>query len=54
MKGNYWRKLFRKGYNANYPHGNAAKYNGKLAKTDANTTRSKLKKFLDKIYKVEE
>jgi hypothetical protein len=33
----------------NYPKGNAAKYNGVMAKTDANTTRTKLKKFLNQI-----
>ena len=54
MKGNFWHKIFRKGYNADYPHGNAAKCNGRLAKTDAKTTRSKLKRFLDKVFKVEE
>lgn len=54
MKGNFWRKIFRKGYNANYPHGDAARSNGNLAKTDAKTTRSKLKRFLDKVFKVGE
>jgi hypothetical protein len=54
MKGNFWHKIFRKGYNVDYPHGDAAKYNGNMAKTDAKTTRSKLKRFLDKVYKVEE
>lgn len=49
MKGNFWHKIFRKGYNANYPKGDAAKSNGKLAKTDVRTTRSKLKRFLNKL-----
>ena len=49
MKGNFWHKIFRKGYNTNYPKGDAAKSNGKLAKTDARTTRSKLKRFLNKL-----
>ena len=50
MKGNFWHKIFRKGYNANYPKGDAARSNGNLAKTDAKTTRSKLKRFLDKLF----
>ena len=54
MKGNFWRKIFRKGYNAEYPHGNAARSNGNLAKTDAKTTRSKLKRFLGKRFQNEE
>ena len=54
MKGNFWHKLFRKGYNANYPKGDAAKANGWMAKTDAKATRSKLKRFLDKIFQMEE
>lgn len=43
--------LYQSHYN---PHGDAAKYNGRLAKTDAKATRSKLKRFLDKVFKVEE
>ena len=54
MKGNFWRKIFRKGYNANYPKGDAAKSNGWLAKTDARATRSKLKRFLNKLFLEEE
>ena len=54
MKGNFWHKIFRKGYNANYPKGDAARSNGWLAKTDARTTRSKLKRFLNKLFLEEE
>ena len=49
MKGNFWHKIFRKGGGNVYPHGKAAKYEGHLAKTDARTTRTKLKRFLDKL-----
>lgn len=48
MKGNFWHKFFRRGYNA-HGGGSAARYNGKSAKTDANTTRTRLNKLLDKI-----
>lgn len=44
MKGNFWRKIFRKGYDTK-----DARYNGYYAKTDAKTSRSKLKRFLYKI-----
>ena len=43
MKGNFWRKIFRKGYNTK-----DARYNGYCAKTDANTSRSKLKRFFQR------
>ena len=49
LKGNFWHKIFRKGYNANYPKGYAAKSNGWLAKTDARTSRTKLKQYLNKL-----
>ena len=42
-KGGFWKKCLRVGSGSNSP-----KYDGKLAKTDANTSRSKLKRFLDK------
>lgn len=48
MKGNFWRKTFRKGYDTK-DH----RYNGWMAKTDAHTSRSKLKRFLDKIFQEE-
>ena len=48
MKSNVWRKIFRKGYNVNYPRGSAAKLNGKGAKTDVKSTRTRLNRFLDK------
>jgi hypothetical protein len=51
MKGNFWHKIFRNGYNAQYPKGDAAKYNGKMAKTEASTTRTKLKNFLNNLQK---
>lgn len=54
MKGNFWHKIFRKGYNANYPKGDAARSNGWLAKTDAHTTRTKLNNFLRRIFQIEE
>lgn len=44
MKGNFWRKLFRSGYDTNSRY-----YNGKMAKTDGNTSRTKLKKYLNNI-----
>lgn len=44
MKGNFWRKIFRSGYDTK-----SARYNGYMAKTDANTSRSKLKRFLRKL-----
>lgn len=44
MKGNFWRKIFRKGYDTK-----DAVRNGYLAKTDAGTSRSKLKRFLKKM-----
>lgn len=49
MKGNFWRKIFRKGYNAQGYH--SAQYNGTMAKTDWHTNRSKLKRYLDMIFK---
>ena len=44
MKGNFWRKIFHK------PYGKDWRYNGWMAKTDARTSRTKLKRFLDKIF----
>lgn len=52
MKGNFWKKAFRKGYDAQ-GGGFAARYNGKMAKTDFKTTRAKLKRFLDNLLKEE-
>ena len=58
MKGNFWRKLFRSGYNgAGYNvwerHGEKKElssrgYNGREAKRDPHTSRSKLKNWLKK------
>ena len=47
MKGNFWRKIFRKGYNAHGYH--SAQYNGKMAKTDGNTSRTRLNRLMDKF-----
>ena len=44
MKGNFWHKIFRKGYNSQ-----DYRYNGHNAKTDAKSTRTKLNRFLDKL-----
>jgi len=44
MKGNWWHKLFRKGYDSH-----DAQYNGHIAKTDAKSTRTKLKNYLKRI-----
>ena len=44
MKGNFWKRIFRKGYDTK-----DARFNGHCAKTDANTTRSKMNRFLDKL-----
>lgn len=33
MKGNFWRKIFRKGYDSK-----DYRYNGNMAKTDAHTS----------------
>ena len=54
FKGNLWRRLFRNGYNASNPKGTAAKYNGTMAKTDAHTNKSKLRKFLNMIEPMED
>ncbi len=53
MKGNFWRKIFRHGYGVD--HGiSASHYNGNMAKTDANTSRAKLKRFLNNLSKSQE
>lgn len=49
MKGNFWRKIFRKGQLEGFPHSAAARYNGNMNKRDVSSTRTKLKRFLDKI-----
>ena len=49
MKTSIWKRFFRKGYNA-HGGGYAAKSNGKLAKTDANTSRTRLQRELDKLF----
>ena len=49
MKGNFWHKIFRKGYNSK-DH----RYNGNMAKTDAHTSRTKLKNFLRRMFQMEE
>ena len=47
MKGNFWSKIFRKGYCFEGYH--SKEYNGKMAKTDAKTIRTKLNNFLNRI-----
>lgn len=48
MKGNFWHKFFRKGYDA---HGyGSMQANGNNAKTDAKTTRTRLNRLLDKLF----
>ena len=49
MKGGFWKKITRKGYNMS-GGGFASHYNGKMAKTDCKTTRAKIKRYLDKIF----
>ena len=44
MKGNFWKRIFRNGYDTKN-----ARFNGYCAKTDANTSRTKLNRFLDKL-----
>ena len=46
-KGNFWRKYFRKGYNAQGTR--SARFNGWCAKTDAKTTRTRLNRELDTL-----
>ena len=53
MKTSIWKKFFRKGYNAS-GGGFAAKFNGWSAKTDAHTTRTKLKRELNKLFPIDE
>ena len=45
MKGNFWHKIFRKGYDSK-----DYRYNGNMAKTDAHTSRTKLKNFLKRMF----
>jgi len=49
-KGNFWHKIFRSGLMADHPQGDAARYNGREAKRDAGTTRSKLNRILNNIF----
>lgn len=49
MKGGFWKKITRKGYNAS-GGGFAARYNGKSAKTDKRNTRSRIKRLMTKIF----
>lgn len=50
MKTNFWKRFFRCGYNFS-GGGYAAHYNGKMAKTDAKTTRTKFKRLFNKYFK---
>ena len=47
MKGNFWHKYFRKGYNAQGTR--AAHFNGWCVKADAKTTRTRLNRELDTL-----
>ena len=51
MKGTFWHKYFRKGYNAQGMR--AARFNGWYAKTDAKTTRTRLNRELDALVQLE-
>lgn len=53
MKTSIWKKFFRKGYNA-HGGGYAAIDNGWMARHDASTTRTKMKRMMDKIFKNKE
>lgn len=48
MKGNFWHKYFRCGYDFQ-GGGPAARYNGRSAKKDAISTRTRLNRLLDRI-----
>lgn len=45
MKGNFWHKFFRKGWDSASDH-----YNGKGSKHEAKSTRSKMKRFMKKYH----
>ena len=47
MKGNFWRKIFRKGYNAHGYH--SAQYNGTMSKQDARSSRVRINRLMDEI-----
>ena len=47
MKGNFWRKIFRKGYNGHGYH--SAQFNGTMSKQDATASRARMNKLMDKI-----
>ena len=47
IKGNFWRKIFRRGYNASGK--GSAQYNGVMAKTDSNSSRAKLDRYLKTV-----
>ena len=47
MKGNFWRKIFRKGYNGHGYH--SAQLNGTMSKQDATASRARMNKLMDKI-----
>lgn len=47
MKGNFWRKIFRKGYNAHGYH--SAQYNGTMSKQDARSSRARTNRLMDEI-----
>ncbi len=45
MKTSIWKRFFRCGWNSK-----SARYNGKEAKRDAISTRTRLKRELDKLF----
>lgn len=49
MKGNFWHKWFRKGYNSQ-----DYKYDEKEAKTDAGYTRTRFNRLLNELLKKKE
>lgn len=49
LKTSIWKKFFRKGFNAQ-GGGYAARYDGWMAKHEARTTRTKMKRMMDKIF----
>lgn len=53
FKTSIWKRFFRKGFNAQ-GGGRAAIDNGWMAKHEAKTTRTKMKRMMDKIFRDEE
>lgn len=49
MKGNFWHKWFRRGYDSQ-----DSKYDGKCAKTDSEYTRTRFNRLLNELLKKKE